>query len=94
MSYPAREARKAAGLTAEAAAGPARVSVAYLLECERKCDFPLVLAQRLAFLYGTDLRAFLPQPGSKTLPGCAQRGRGGRRTSLSHRGSATVRKAA
>lgn len=86
MTYPAREAREAAGLTAEEAGKRARVSASYLLERERTSDFPLVLAERLAFIYQTDLRAFLPHPSVRTRARGATRGAGGRRTSRPHRG--------
>lgn len=86
MTYPARQAREAAGLTAEEAGKRARVSASYLLERERTSDFPLVLAERLAFIYQTDLRAFLPKPSARTRARGARRGGEGRRTPLLHRG--------
>jgi transcriptional regulator with XRE-family HTH domain len=87
----AREAREAAGLTVQEAAKRARVSASYLLERERTSDFPLVLAQRLAFIYQTDLRAFIPHPSTEqqNAAGGAKRGRQGRRTPASHRGKGT-----
>lgn len=61
MISPARQAREAAGLSAEQAARRARVSESYLRRAER-CGCSYILAQRLAPLYGCPIDLFLPKP--------------------------------
>lgn len=56
----ARNARIAAGLTIQAAAKRARITPAYLGGCERKRDFPYILAERLSRIYQCRLDVFLP----------------------------------
>jgi hypothetical protein len=73
---PSREARLAAGFTLEAIAKRIRRSARYIGDCERRQDFPLCLATRLARHYGCSLNAFLAiRPGGGTV----QRPRAGRR---------------
>lgn len=84
---PARQARLAANLELPVAAKRARVSADYLRDCEARQDFPLVLASRLAAVYGCGLSSFLPTSGRETNRPGASRGGRGRRTPGSRSGS-------
>jgi hypothetical protein len=76
---PSRAAREAAGLTLEQAAKLGRLSVDYLRRCERRQDFPLILASRLAAVYSAPLSSFWGgRPGVRGAHGAAVPG-GGRR---------------
>lgn len=77
---PARTARQAAGYTTRDAARLLRVSVSYLLRCEREGDFPHVLATRAAQLYRSKMEVFLPHPGRRLPQHGSLRGAGARRT--------------
>lgn len=55
----ARKAREAAGLDAKTAAKRARVTPAYLLQCERTNKFSYALAMRLYKIYNCRLEVFV-----------------------------------